>query len=106
MDDFGELISSYSDQDAVADGVLVPIPGEGHVNRVTRAVFDHFTQPMGSSQLTGLVTNVTPLMETIRAILKVPADSDGWRTLTYQDKECWLIPNEIGGLTLMFPEDY
>lgn len=106
MDDFGELISSYSDRDAVADGVLVPISGEGNVNRVTRAVFDHFTESLGSLPITGPVTNIGPLMEAIRAVLKVQADSDGWRTLTYQGKELRLVPNEIGGLTLMFPEDY
>ncbi len=106
MGDFGEPISSYSDRDAVSDGVLVPIPGEGHVNRVTRAVFDHFTESLGSSPITGPVTNIGPLMEVIRAVLKVTADSDGRRTLSYQGKELWLLPNEVGGLTLMFPEDY
>jgi len=29
---------------------------------------------------------------------------DGWRD--YQGKRLWLIPNEVGGLTLMFQEDY
>ncbi len=106
MDDLGNVISSYSDGQAVSDGVLVPIPGDGHVNRVTRAVFDHFTESLGSSPITGPVTNIGPLMEAIRAVLKIPADSDGWRTLSYQGKELWLLPNEVGGLTLMFPEDY
>ena len=46
MDDadnlFGEPISTYSDSQALQDGVLVEIPGEGGVNRATRAVFDEF----------------------------------------------------------------
>ncbi len=104
-DDF-EVISRYSDRQAVKDGVLVAIPGDGGVNRVTRAVFDRFTKPLGTSPVTGPVTDIGPLMETIRTLLKAPADEDGWRTGTYQGADLWLVPNEVGGLTLMFPGDY
>src|SRR5213594_3659254 len=102
---FGEPISTYTDQQALADGVLVAVPGEGGVNRVTRAVFDHFADAMGSSPVTGPVTNIGPLLDAIRAMLQVEPD-DGWRVGTYAGKKLWLIPNETGGLTLMFPEDY
>ena len=44
-DFFGEPIYTYTDQQALQDGVLVAIPGDGGVNRVTRAVFDHFVKP-------------------------------------------------------------
>lgn len=103
---FGEPIYAYTDEQALEDGLLVAIPGEGGVNRVTRAVFDHFTQPIGESQETGPVINITPLMDAIRTMLKYPPDSDGWRTTTHDQKELWLIPNEVNGLTLMFPDDY
>jgi hypothetical protein len=56
------IISSYTDAQALEDGVLVAwdsLP----VNRVTRAVFDHFTHQMGSSPLTGVVTDITPTAE-------------------------------------------
>src|SRR6266571_1205951 len=96
-----EIIAAYTDEQAVADGVLVQI-SEGKVNRVTRAVFDHFTEAMGSSPLTGPVTNITPLLEAIRAILQASPDEDGWRKLIWSGKELWLLPNESGGLTLMF----
>jgi hypothetical protein len=99
-DFFGEPISVYTDKQALEDGLLVAFPGPGRVNRITRAVFDHFTREMGPG-----VTDVTPLTGAIRAILEL-APNDGWRTGTYQGKSLWLIPNEIGGLTLMFPEDY
>ncbi len=102
----GEPISVYTDAQALEDGFLVALPGEGDVNRVTRAVFDHFATPIGSSVATGAVINVTPLMEAIRAMLKIPPDKDAWRTGQHSGKELWLIPNEVGGLTLMFPEDY
>jgi hypothetical protein len=104
-DDF-EVISSYTDQQAVEDGVLVPVTGEGGVNRVTRAVFDRFTKPMGASSITGPVTNIGPLMEAIRAMVKLPADADGLRTGAYQGEKIWIVPNEVGGLTMMFPDDY
>ena len=106
MSIFGEVIYSYTDQQALEDGVLVAVPGPGKVNRVTHAVFYHFTKDLGSSPVTGKVTDISPVMEAIRAILAVPADEDGWRKITYQEKELWLLPNETGGLTLMFPTDY
>ena len=106
MTDDANVIYSYTDRQAVEDGVLVPVDGEGQVNRVTRAVFDHFTESMGSSAHTGPVINITPLTRVIRKVLRELPDEDGWRKLTYQGKELWLVPNEVRGLTLMFPDDY
>jgi len=100
------VIVEYSDQQAVEDGVLVSVSGEGKVNRVTRAVFDHFTRPLESSPATDQVNDITRLQDAIRALLKVEPDQDAWRTGTYVGKELWLIPNEVGGLTLLFPDDY
>jgi hypothetical protein len=99
------VIAEYTDRQALEDGVLVSVPGEGKVNRVTRAVFDHFTKPMGSSPA-GQVTDITRLQDAIRALLKVEPDEDAWRTGTYEGKELWLVPNEVGGFTLLFPDDY
>ena len=106
MDEQSNVIVEYSDKQALEDGVLVSVPGEGKVNRVTRAVFDHFTKPMGSTSATGEVMDITPLQDAIRAMLKVKPDEDAWRTGTYEGKELWLVPNEVGGFTLLFPDDY
>jgi hypothetical protein len=100
-----EIIVAYTDKQAIEDGVLVSVSGEGRVNRVTRAVFDHFTEPLGSSPATGEVTDITRLQDAIRTLLKVEPDEDAWRTGTYEGKKLWLIPNEVGGLTLLFPDD-
>ena len=100
------VVVEYTDKQALEDGVLVSVPGEGKVNRVTRAVFDHFAKPVGSTPLTGQVTDITPLQDAIRAMLKIEPDKDAWRTGTYEGKEMWLVPNEVGGFTLLFPEDY
>jgi len=99
------VISAYTDTQALDDGVLVAIRS-GPVNRVTRAVFDHFTVSMGSSPVTGPVTDVGRLMRAVEAMLKLEADGDGWRTGSYDGKTLWPTPNEVGGLTLMFPEDW
>ena len=93
----------FSQGRGIGVGGLVAVPGDGGVSRVTRAVFDHFVEPMGDPRFA--VMDITPLMEAIRAMLKIEPD-DGWRTGTYRGKNLWLIPNEVGGLTLMFPEDY
>src|ERR1700687_817593 len=99
------VIASYTDAEAVEDGFLVAMDALP-VNRVTRAVFDHFTQRMGSSPLTGVVIDITPLRRVIQTMLAVEADTDGWRVGAYEGKDLWLVPNEVSGLTLMFREDY
>ena len=99
------IIVSYTDAQALEDGVLVEVD-DLRVNRVTRAVFDHFTHPMGSSTATGVVIDITPLRGVIQTMLAVEADAEGWRMGAYEGKELWLVPNEVSGLTLMFPEDY
>jgi hypothetical protein len=104
LDDFfGEPISVYTDAQALDEGVLVVVPGEGGVNRVTRAVFDHFAKQTGDPALGEF--DLSPLQTAITAILAIVPD-DGWRIGTHEGKTLWLIPNEVGGLTLMFPEDY
>jgi hypothetical protein len=80
------MIVEYSDQQALEDDVLVSVPAEGGVNRVTRAVFDHFTQAMGSGPATSHVTDITRLQDAIRALLNVEPDKDAWRTGSYEEK--------------------
>jgi len=99
------VIFEYTDRQAVEDGVLVSVD-HGKVNRVTRAVFAHFTEDIGQSPTTGLITNVTALMRVIEAILRTDPDKQGWRTGKYHGRDLWLVPNETGRLTLMFPGDY
>jgi hypothetical protein len=105
MEEPEDIISAYTDDQALEDGVLVEVQG-GNVNRVTRAVFDHFSQPLLHTPVGSLITDFTGVVKVIESLLKLQADTDGWRTGTYEGKELWLVPNEVGGLTLMFPEDY
>jgi hypothetical protein len=99
------VIFSYTDMEALMDGVLVSVKMPP-VNRVTRAVFDDFAEDLGGPNNPGMQWDLGPLHCAITAILAARADSDGWRSGSYQGKKLWLVPNEVGGLTLMFPEDY
>jgi hypothetical protein len=104
--DDSNVIDSYTDEEALADGFLVRWDGPEMVNRITRAVFDHFTAPLGESAITGPVRNVTRLRAAVETVVKVPFDPDGWRAGIVDGRQLWLVPNEVGGFTLMFPEDY
>jgi hypothetical protein len=97
---FGEVISTYTDAQAVEDLFLAAIAGPRNVNRVTRAVFDYFTQSMGPG-----VINIIGLTQAIRHMIAQPLD-DGWRKGQGRGKVLWLIPIDVSGFTLMFPEDY
>jgi hypothetical protein len=48
-DFFGEVIDSYTDQDALQDGTLIAYHGPGGINRLTRAVYAHFTTRRASA---------------------------------------------------------
>jgi hypothetical protein len=101
--DGAEVISLYTDAQAREDGFLVAVSGPDGVNRVTRPVFDYFVKFIGDPR--HQVMDITPLMAAIDFMLTIAPD-DGWRTGEYQGKRLWLIPNEVGGVTVMFPEDY
>ena len=100
-----EIISEYTDAQALEDGMLDEVHC-GAVNRVTHAVFAHYARlmerlPEGEERF-----DIAPLTATIQAVLGETPDEDGWRQSMYEGKELWLVPNEVRGLTLMFPDDY
>ena len=108
---FGSPISAYTDRQAVLDGVLVDTSGlmrarnRKAVNRVTRAVWDAFVDFMGRSRVTGPVSNITKLLAAMEAAV-AGDEQNGWYFAEYEGRTLWLVPNETGGMTLMFPEDY
>ena len=104
-DESENIIYEYTDAQAIDDGVLAEVSC-GAVNRVTSAVIYHFARRMEDLPEGEVRFDMTPLMATIRAVREVTPDEDGWRKSTYEGKELWLVPNEVQGLTLMFPEDY
>lgn len=90
---------SYDDARAVADGYLVPVPF-GPCARVTRRVWDAFADPGGAPSLT--LEAARRLWSTADAL---PPDANGTRILRQCGYVLWLVPNDVGGLTLMFPDD-
>jgi hypothetical protein len=81
---FGEPISIYTDAQALRDGLLVNVAGlpiktiHGYpVNRVTRAVWEAYTQPIGRSRVTGVVTNVTGLIDALNAAIGPVSEAYG-----------------------------
>ena len=82
--------------------IPVPIPGGGGIVDVTQAVFFHFVTPVVGPRM--IETDVTPVMEAACALLEVEP-KDGRRIRVYKGKTLWLVENQIGTRTLMFPKE-
>jgi len=117
-----DIVYAYTDEQAVEDGVLVRAEGvlPYPFNRVTRAVWDAFTQPIGKlpKRLGGVpVTNTTQISQLGEAVnrkYKAGELTEGWVVLEFEGRTIWAVPNEtvfssirpVQGWTIMFPEDY
>ena len=145
------VIHSYTDEQAVDDGVLVKV---GPRDRVTRAVWDFFVQhaPLGlmapqhwpvdlgrwvgalgteqerdtkaAALALGIMMihaaaarrvyeqNIGGGIWKCRAVVRngvlarLEVDAEHARPPGAEGTTLWLMPNELGGLTLLFPEDY
>jgi hypothetical protein len=116
------VVYSYTDEDAVRDGVLVRTDGllPCPFNRVTRAVWEAFTQPVGKMPQ-GLggspvinTTKLSQLGEAVNRKYKAGELTEGWVILEFEGQKIWAMPNgtvfsaarPVEGWTIMFPEDY
>ena len=112
---FGEVISTYTDKEALDDGTLVDL-GERvsfrglPVNRITRHLFDDLAlRPETEAPLFNGEVN-----RTVASILETKctwAQGDPENTGEVGDiytipPKLWLVRNEVGGWTAMYPEDY
>jgi|LSQX01.3.fsa_nt_gb hypothetical protein len=120
-----ELIYSYTDREALEDGVLFDLslyipagspPRDPNFNRgvdrVTASVFfDYATcdkDRKGACLLENEVNpdyDVSEILKIISIIFKRKPD-EGMYIGKYEGKTFWIMPNERGNLTLMYPEDY
>lgn len=116
---FGETIFSYTDEQAVDDGMLVPFctsrGDTGH--RITRNAYatlrEHhrngYPAYSDAEFLRFFFAELLPLIPTARTvygrrgILKTTYD---FRVVEQQDQVLWYLPNENDGVTIMLPEDY
>ena len=103
------LIYTYTDAQALTDEVLMNVQSimPHPINRVTAAVFADYTSDLGG------VTDVSQLTVLGElAVKRCVAPEAGLRAFDLTDKtdfDCktfWLMPNEVKGWTLMYPEDY
>jgi hypothetical protein len=115
--DFGEPISVYTSRQAIEDGILIEPSRETHPNcLMTCAVYEHIRRREEipedrSDEATALrwKQRVVPLLMDALMIIRANPDDYLWTNgldgnLT--GRELWIALNDIGGFTLMFPEDY
>lgn len=97
---FGEVISSYTDSDAISDGVIIDISTYRvsfrgmPINRMTQSVMSDF-QELGLDD--------GQIASSLKTKCQMATNDGGCWTLP---PGLWLIENEVGGWTLMLPSDY
>jgi hypothetical protein len=108
---FGDVVFAYTDAQAVADGVLVDISAwnlgfRGRaVNRMTRTVWNEL-EPFAQVHVdAGLYRDVAASMKHMVAT-KLEHSGEGDGDVVKVPPGYWLLENELGGWTLMRPEDY
>ena len=101
---FGPVIFSYTDQQALEDGVLVDVSrlSKYGVNRITRALYGWLG---GFERPDDFATEYRGLEDAARSALDRSKDKE-FLEFTYKDARFFLAENETGYKTLMFPEDY
>ena len=105
---FGEPISTYTSTEAVDDGfIVVAAPDQyGDKTLFTRALFEAIEAiDDGRTYLQKAI----PLIQDALMICKAdPTDHLWTKGLegNVTGKTVWIGLNELGGITLMFPEDY
>lgn len=115
-DVFGEPISVYTDADAIEDGFIVDIRSLRvvfralPVNRMTRHLFDDLKPfaEAGADAFGGDFNKaLASILRTKCEFAQGSPDNTGevgdiWRI----PPKLWLVLNEVGGWTAMYPEDY
>lgn len=105
-----EVVSTYTDAQAVEDGVLVAVSG---AHRVTRAAWEFIVErtPIGEQIERDKAAHdfCVELINRDEAIARRVYDENiggGIYCVWVDGRKMWLMPNENGGMSLMFPEDY
>ena len=119
---FGDVIVSYTDDQAVEDGILKPFAFNGRDtrHRITGNAYHELTEhhrpvyPTYTEQdfMRFYFAELLPLVpEALRVYEKnigggiIKTDYD-FRVTKQDGDVLWYVPNEIGGITVMKPEDY
>ena len=118
---FGEVISSYTDEQAIENGTLVPFVARGKdaCHRITGSAcgelkkyyFGHGYESYGDAEFYRFF--FAELLSLVSAA-RLKYRQGGILTTNYDfsvshgkhERLLWYIPNEKGGITIMKPEDY
>ena len=112
---FGEVISSNTDEQALEDGVLAELHFcamfQGlPINRMTGHLFDElppFFEAEASLFNGDLSRAIASIFETkCRFASGDPGNAGEIGDIYSIPPKLWLVRNEVGGWTAMFPEDY
>jgi len=115
---FGEPISVYTDTDAVENGTIVDLIQFTRVlfhglpiNRMTRHLFEDFKpflQDEGEEEdAKKLGAKLGSILRTkLLLAQKDPGNSGEVGDIFTIPPKLWLVLNEVGGWTAMYPEDY
>ena len=101
---FGDVIFSYTDQQALEDGVLYNVSSLSMhgINRVTNSVYAFLG---GFDQSDDLAAQYRDLEDAAKSAFERSADKE-LVEFRYRDQRFWMMDNETGARTIMFPEDY
>lgn len=112
---FGEVISTYTDSDALDDGLLVELRARVSfrglpVNRMTRHLFEDLA-PFVEAEAPLFSGDLNQALASILRTKCSCAQGDPGNTGEIGDiyripPKLWLVGNEVGGWTAMYPEDY
>ena len=102
-DDFwedAEVISAYTDEQAVEDGVLIPVKFE-NITRITKTVFDDFDK--GGFDAPGFYKFMAEASKELESQQRIKYD--WFYSVLIEGRRYFLVDNG-NGFTLMKPEDY
>ena len=112
-DFFGEVISTYTSEQATADGVLMGVSslnppwGKGPFSHITSNLLSQgYREEDGSSRL---VNVVDLLNQALKICQSKPADHFYSGRIEFPDgsqRKIFIGQNETGKFTIMLPEDY
>jgi hypothetical protein len=118
---FGEVVSSYTDEQAVEDGTLVPFVARGKDtgHRITSNAYrelkgyylGHGYEGYGEAEFYRFFfAELLPLVPAARLKYRqgeiLTTNYDFRVSHRKHERVLWYIPNERGGITIMKPEDY
>jgi len=103
-DDFwadAEIIDVYTDEQAVDDGVLIPVES-GSINRITRTILEDFKGENAVEEFLAVLSEAAKKLKE-----NAKRNPDEWfHSIEIAGRKYFICLNCSSGFTLMKPEDY